>query len=123
MITTGEKRFAQPGKYRAPIMIHLRRLAVHQLRRAHDASAKRLSDRLMAQTDTKQRNLAGKSIDHGERNTGVVGGSRPGRDDDAFRTQTRLDLVDRDLIVSTHLDRLAQLTEILDQVVSERIVV
>ena len=45
-----------------------------------------------------------------------------GRDDDLFRPH-RFDFLDRDLIVAPHFHIGAQFSEILDQVVGERIVV
>jgi len=48
--------------------------------------------------------------------------TRARRNDDLSRTHT-LDFLHRDLIVSAHLDFLAQFADVLDQVVGERIVV
>ncbi len=57
-----------------------------------------------------------------QRHTGLVGRAGPGRDADVLRRQT-LDLVERDLVVAMHPHLLAQLAEVLDQVVGEAIVV
>src|SRR3954469_24903826 len=69
---------AKPREDRLSIVTDFRRFAVHQLRRANDAPAKRLAHRLVAQADAEQRYLSGETIDDAERNAGVVRGSRPG---------------------------------------------
>ena len=51
-----------------------------------------------------------------------VRSTRPGRNDDAFRMQI-FDFFHRDLIVAAHLNLRAQFADVLDQVVSEGIVV
>src|SRR6185369_4150460 len=94
-----------------------------QLGRANHFATKRLTNRLMAQTHSKQRNFPRESLDHVDRDSRTVWRSGAGRDHDPLRTQTILNLVERDAIVAPHFNRRAQLTEILDQVVSERIVV
>src|SRR5688572_19671921 len=77
----------------------------------------------MAQADTEQRNFSCKVVDHVERDARVVRSPWSRRDDDAVGTQTRFNLVDGNVIVSTHGDLLTEFTQILNQVVSKRVVV
>src|SRR6185503_3863971 len=123
MIPSGEKLVFHSRKNRLAVMTDLRSFAMHQFRRADHASAKCLSDRLVTQTHAQQRYLSREPFDYVESDSSVV--RRPGsrRDDDAFRTQLILDLIERDLIVPAHLDRLTKLAEILNEVVSKRVVV
>src|SRR6185369_4514983 len=123
VIATGAKLVAQSGKDRLAVVMNIRRFTVHQLRRAHDFPAKRLTNRLVAQTHTEQRYLSSESLDHIERDSRIIRSSWSGRDHDPLRAQSILNLVECDLIVATHFNRRAQLTEILDEVVSERVVV
>src|SRR6185369_5149100 len=123
MITARQKAVINSSKDRLPVMMNWRRLPMHQLRRTNHFTAKRLPDCLMTQTHTKKRNLSGKSRDDVERNTSIVRRARTGRNHDPLRTQTILDLVERDAIIPAHFNRFAQLTEILNQVVSKRIVI
>src|SRR5579863_2012839 len=97
-------------------------LAVHEVRRPNHMTAKCFADRLMSQADTEQRGLAGKVADQFDADAGFVRRARPWRDDDPVWLH-RLDLVYRDLVVAAHLDLLAQFTNVLNQVVGERIVV
>src|ERR1700754_681939 len=104
-------------------MNHFRRLAMHQLRRTNHTPAKRLPDRLMTQTNTKQRHLSRKARDHFQRNPRRVRRTWSRRDHDPLGTQLGFDVLHRDAIVSMHFHCLTQLAEILHEVVSERIVV
>src|SRR6185503_5807820 len=113
MITTRQKAIVNSGKDRLPVMTNFRRLAMHQLRRANHFSAKRLTNRLMAQAHTKEGNLSGKTCDDVERDTGIVLSARTRRNHDPLRPQTVLNLVERDAIIPAHFDSVAQPTEIL----------
>src|SRR5882672_3752383 len=122
MITTGFERGFKRAKDRLAVMQNFRGLAVDNRSRAHDAAAKSLADRLVAQTNAEDRNAAGETRDQREGYSGVGRATRPGRDQDATR-KTLLDLTECYFVVSPHDDVLAKLTQILDQVVSKRIVV
>src|ERR1041384_5109894 len=71
-----------------------------KLRSSHHASAKRLADRLMTETDSQHRNLAAELLNHAERHARIVGRARPGRNHNAFRLQLRFDFGDGHLVVA-----------------------
>ena len=95
---------------------------MHHALGANDAAAERLPDRLMAQANAEQRNLAGEAPDQWHRDSRFGGRARAWRNDDVLRTE-RLDFVERDRIVADDLDRRAELTQVLDQVPGEAVVV
>src|SRR5262245_4949212 len=93
------------------------------LRRPHHSAAKGLANGLMTETNTEYRQLLTEMLKHVDGNAGVVRSSGTRRDDDSIRPQGRFDFGNRYFIVPAYLNALAQFTEILDQVVGERIVV
>src|SRR5215510_14739855 len=93
------------------------------LRRPQHPAAKGLANGLVTQTNTEYRQLLTEMLKHVDGNAGVVRSSGTRRDDDSIRPQCRFDFGNRYFIVPAYLDALAQFTEILDQVVGERIVV
>src|SRR5689334_23287808 len=104
-------------------MLDLNRFPMDRFGRSHDTSAKMLADGLMAKANAKDRHFSSKSIDRPKRDSRAVGRSRTRRDQDLFRSQFRLDLVDGDLVISNNLHIRPQLTQILDEVVGERVVI
>ena len=58
MIPGGRERRRNPGEDRRPVVTDCGGFAVHQLLRANDVAAERLSDRLMSQADAEDRDLA-----------------------------------------------------------------
>src|ERR1700752_3167149 len=123
MIASPLKTIRQPGEDRLAVVNHFRRLAMHHLRRANYTPAKRLPDRLMTKTNTQQRNLSRKVLDHFQRDSRRVRRPWSRRDHNPLGPQLRFDVLHRDAIVSMHLNLLTQLAEILYEVVSKRIVV
>src|SRR5437867_6405696 len=99
-----------------------RGLAVHDARRAHDRAAEGGADRLMAEADAEDRQAAGGALDQRHRDAGLARRAGTRRDDDRVGTE-RLDLVESDGVVAPHVDLGAELAEVLDEVVGERIVV
>src|SRR6185503_1464086 len=86
VITACQKLIIHSSEDCSSVVMDRRRFAVHQLRRAHHFSAKRLTDSLVAQADTEQRDLSCESLNDVETNSGIVRGSWPRRDHNAFRT-------------------------------------
>jgi hypothetical protein len=103
-------------------MRHEGRLPVHDTRRPHDPAAVRLADRLVAEANAEGRDLAAPAPDRVDRDPRLGGRARAGREDDRVRPQ-RADIIDRYLVVATHLDLGTQLPEVLHEVVRERVVV
>src|SRR5262249_30561954 len=97
-------------------------LAVHQVRRADDLRAEGLADRLMAETHPEDGRRAREAQYDVDADACVGGRARPGRDHDV-RGRHDGDLLERDLVVADDLRVRAQLAEVLDEVVRERVVV
>src|SRR2546422_8676281 len=123
MITAGVELLGDVFEDGFIIMLNLRRLAVKELRRPHYLPAEHLTNRLMTQAHAENRQLAGEMADDFHGHTGIIGCARSWRNHDSIWPDRRFNLVNGDLIVAAHLDPLAQFAEILDQVVSARIVV
>ncbi len=88
-----------------------------------DPAAEMLPDRLMAEADAEQRppcRRAGR--DQIERDAGLVGRARPGRDQDRLRSaRQRLGRAQR--VVALHPDFGADLAQIMDQVPGEAVII
>ena len=123
MIAPGFETVFEPFKDSLPVVVNLRRFAMHEARRTHHTTAESLPDCLVSQTYSQQRNATGEMLDHHERHTGVVRRARPRRDQDFIRTKLRLGLFNRHLVVAANRDLLAKLAQVLNEVVSKRIVV
>ena len=95
---------------------------MHHLLRVHDFAAKRLANRLVAEAYAKNPYVPRELPDQRHRNAGFIGRARPGRNHDVERLE-RSDFFERDLIIAIHGDFLLEFTEVLHEVVGERIVV
>src|SRR4029077_8763129 len=90
---------------------------------ADHLAAERLNQRLMAEADPEDRNARlGEGADRLDRDPCLLGSPRPGRDPQPVRLEIE-QLRDRGLVVADHADLRAELTEVLDEVVGERVVV
>ena len=117
----GQRR-RQAGEDRAAVVRDLARLAVDRLA-ADDEAAERLRERLVAEADAERRDPGLREAAHRlQRDAGLVGRARPGRDDDAIGRALE-QLVDRRDVVAHDVQLRAQLAEELDEVVGERVVV
>src|SRR5687767_10679588 len=76
----------------------------------------------MAEADAEDRHRRTEALDGGNRDAGVLGTARAGRNHDPRRRQRR-DLVQRDLVVAAHRHLGAELAQVLGEVEGERIVV
>ena len=94
------------------------------LRRAHDLAAEELADALVAEAHAEHRDAALAEVaDRVVREAGVLGPARARARSSTASGVERDDLVERDRVVAVH-DRLrAELTEVLHEVVDERVVV
>ena len=97
-------------------------LAVHQCFCAYDVAAKSRADGLMTEADSEQGNFAGEMANQIDADAGVLGRAGTGRNQDTIGVE-RSDLADREFIVTAYLDLGAELPQILDEVVGERVVV
>jgi hypothetical protein len=96
--------------------------AMHQSRRWSHLSSEHSSDALVAEANSQDRNRRAEFLDKARANAGRLRSSGAGRQTDALGSE-RPDFIDGNLIVSLHHDIATQLTEILDEVVGERVVV
>ena len=122
VVPSGLERIGKVLEDRLPVVVDHRGLPVHQAGGADHLAAEDVPDALVPETDPEQRDAAGEPRDHLVGDPGLHRAARPGRDDDLLRRQ-RFDLIHRDLVVAVDLDHLAQLPEVLHEVVSEGIVV
>src|SRR5689334_1894985 len=109
-----EQRFA--------IMLDLAGFTVHKLFGPYNISAERRPNRLVSQTNTQNRLLAGKMLDQINADPGHLRRTWAGRDKNMAGLHG-LHVQWSDLIVAPDLNLLAELSQILDQVVSKGIVV
>src|SRR5438067_11662306 len=119
MITSSGEILVKSCEDCPTVMMYRRRFSVKELGSTHYASTKRLPDRLMTETYAKDRNLSAQMFDDIERNARIVRRARSRRNDYAIGFQFRVNFVGCHLVVTTHLNFFAQLTKVLNQVVSE----
>src|SRR5262245_18044966 len=122
VVAGGIERIRQAREDAPVVVVDGRGLAVHDARGADDLAPEGGADRLMAEADTEDRDPSREALDERHRDAGVARGARAGRDDDPVGSE-RGHLVERDGVVAPDLELRAQLTQVLDQVVGERVVV
>ena len=94
---------------------------MHDARRIHKFHAERLPDRLMSEADAEQRDSGGGGLaDQLRHDAGAGRAARPRGEHDRLRTQ-RERVSGRKRIVAAYLHLRAELLEILDEIVGERI--
>ncbi len=104
------------------VMRDLADFAMHDLAGAHDVTAERGADGLVPQTDAENRALTGEVLDEINADASLMRCARPRRDQDVIRPEA-LDFLRGDLVIAADLHFFTQFTKILDQVVSEGIVI
>src|ERR1051326_5724803 len=109
-----EERFA--------IMLNTAPFSVHELVRTYYVAAKSRANRLMPQTNTQHRTLAGKMLDQINADPRFLWRAWAGRNQNVAGPHG-FDFGRRDLVIAAHFNLLSQLAEILDKVVSEGIVI
>src|SRR4029434_10339554 len=122
MISRRGQRVGQPGKRACTAVRDRGELAVHHALRTHDAPTERLADRLVPEADAEDRDLACEALHQRHRNARLRRRAWAGRDDNALRCPGS-DLLERHGVVAMDVDVLAELAEILDEVVGEAVVV
>src|ERR1700682_1585041 len=122
MVAHHHQRTRNVLEYSLSVVRYPRRLAVHQRTRPHHFSAICLADRLMSEAYSQSRDCPAPFLYGSDGDPRFGGRARAGRDDQA-RYAHRPDLIDSDLVVPLHDRVLAELTEILNEVVGEGIVV
>src|SRR3954447_14764455 len=116
------QRVRQAREQPRAVVLDLGRLAVHG-DVAHDLAAERLGERLVAEADAERRHAGlGEAPHRLDRDAGLGGRARPGRDDHAVPPALE-QLADLRRVVADDLDLRPQLAQVLDEVVGERVVV
>ncbi len=95
---------------------------MHQAISAHDLAAERLADTLQAEAYAENRNFARHLAQKSQRDSGLGGSARSGRDDDRRRMK-RANAGDIDRVVALDDDVGAEFAEVLHDVVGKRVVV
>ena len=104
------------------IVLNHRSFAMHHAVIDDDICSKGVTDALMAQANTENRNFLAELSDDVVGETGFVGRTGPGRHEDPLRVQ-RFSLVQSDLVIPAYFHLSVQLPEILNEVIREGIVV
>src|SRR6516164_5843705 len=109
-------------KNRPAVVLHGAGLAVHEVRGANHLASERRSDCLVPEAHTEDGNTAGEVFNEVDADAGLLGSARAGRDNDSFGTEP-LDFFEGRLIVTANHNLVAQFSDVLHQVVGERVVV
>src|SRR5690349_6842686 len=96
------------------------RLAMYGAGGANDLASKCFANRLVPEADAEDRDFSRKAADRRNRNSGIGGSTRPGRDHDST-TFAFINLIQCDRVVPEDLRIGSELAEILHEVVGERI--
>src|SRR6476469_3068045 len=110
------------GKDPLAVVRYARGFAVHQLPRAHHPAAVGFADSLMSETDTEVRDRAAPLADRLDTDPRFGRCTGSGRDHHAGHAHAT-DVIDGDLVVALHDRLLAELAQVLNEVVRERVVV
>ena len=123
VVTGRGERARQAGQHANPRVSDLRRLAVHHLRGAHHFAAVHLSDALMAEAHPEHGDAPlAECADRFVRHAGILGSAGPRRHENGIGFECD-QLVEGDGVVSVDHGLRAELTEVLHEVVDERVVV
>src|SRR5713101_2359732 len=122
VISSRSHRRRQAAEDGLAIVLNLAGFAVHQVLRAHHLAAEGCADRLVSEADSEHGHFAREVADQFDADAGFLRSAGSGRNHDA-RGVHRLDLSDRHFVVAANLYPGAQFAQVLDEVVSERIVV
>ncbi len=95
---------------------------MHEAAGADDFSAEDVADALVSETDAEDGCVLAKSADDVVADSGFLRGAGAGGDDDALGVE-RGDLGEADFVVAFDEELGAEFAEILDEIVSERVVV
>ena len=122
MIARGHEVSGNAVEQRRLLMPNLTDFAVHGFRCQNDLRSESLADALVAETNTKDRQLAGRLFDQVEADSGFVriAGSR--REDNSVGAQLYR-LVSAEGIVAPNLDLRSQLTQVVAKVIGKTVVV
>src|SRR5579875_63095 len=112
----------QFAKNRLAVMVNCAGLTVHRFFSANDFGAEGFADGLMPEANSEDGNCAGEALNDGHTDSGLAWSARPGRNNDLLRPHI-FNFTHADFIVSADFELLAELTEVLRQIIGKRIVV
>ena len=116
------KRGLDAGEDTFSLVMNKRGLAVHEFAGSDDITAKDLADTLVTEANPEEGNVFSKFPNYIATDSGFSRGAGTGGNTD-LRRRFFADFIERDLVVSMHLHLRAQFSEVLDEVVGERVVV
>jgi hypothetical protein len=122
VVTSRLERVRKASENASTVVLDRGRATVHEALGPNDMPAESLTDGLVTETYTKDWNFSADGIDSGETNAGLVWGARTRGQHYPVRLFFE-DSVWRDLIVLDDANRRAELAQVLDEVVRERVVV
>ncbi len=122
MITGGGHGRLDAAEDGASVMFNFAGFPVHEVRSANYVAAKCSTNSLVSETNAENRSLSGEVENDRNALACLLRSAGAGGDQDAVWTQGFY-LFGTDLIVSTHFNVGTEFTEVLDQVVGERVVV
>src|SRR6516225_7134645 len=122
MIARRFERRIDAAKYAAAAMLDLRQFAMNWNRRAHDFATEGLGDRLVTQADAKDRDPRRSGSNQIKTDAGLVRRARAGREHDGVGLGSD-NGVRGYLVVAIHLDLRPELTEIMNEVEGETIII
>jgi hypothetical protein len=122
MIAGGGHRHGQTLKDSFIVMHDRAGFAVHKMGGAHHSASESFADRLVPETNSQHWNFSREMPDQIDADARLMRRARTGGDDNPLGPHV-LDLAHGHLIIAANLDLAAQLPNVLDQVVGERIVV
>ena len=115
-------RRRQAAKDGFAVVLDLAGFAVHQVLRANHLASESCANGLVSEANSEQRHLAREMADQFDADAGFLRSAGSGRNDNALGLH-RVNLFDRHFVVAANLNLGAQFANVLDEVVSERIVV
>src|SRR5215472_4168313 len=122
MVASGRERTRSTAENGVAIVFHLAYLAVHYPAGPDHFSSEGRSNRLVSQANSQHWPFTGKIPEQIDADPRLLGSTRTGRNHNVRRPQA-LNFFATDLIVASHFNLFSHFTQILDQVVRERIVV
>lgn len=122
MVARRGKSLRKPGEYIGVAMRNGGSFAVHESIGSHDFSSEVVADGLMAEADAEEGDFTGKCGDHLDGNSGFERRARARGNEDSVGLEGE-GFGGRDLVVAKYALLHAQLTEVLDEVKSEGVVV
>ena len=122
MVARGLEWVRETDEHATAVVSDHRGLAVHRPLGSDDLAAVRGRDRLVSEADAQNGDPASGLADQLDGDTGILGTTGSGRDDDSVRRSLQ-NLRDRRLVVSNHIDSGPHCHEGLHQIEGEGVIV